>query len=203
MIYQKVFDFDVEKFLENYEKRDQQEKEAKISTKIAIDIVPRVVGQFIYQQIRIKKPKIILEIGTGYGYSTIWIAMASKEYSPEAKIYSIEINPEKKEIAEKNFFKLHLDKSITSILGDARVAWNFTPKPIDFVFIDADHSSYRHYLQNIWPHLSLDGIIYVYNISKNKNSLMEFLDRSKTLPKTLSITLPIAEGMEAILKVNK
>lgn len=203
MIYQKVLSFEVEKFLENLEDRDKQEKKAKISSKIAIDIVPRIVGQFIYQQIRIRKPKVILEIGTGHGYCTIWMAKASQEYNPNAKIFTIEIIPERKESAERNFSALHLKESITSILGDARVAWNFTPKPIDFVFIDADFAAYRHYLEQIWPHLALDGIIYAYNITKKENALMDFLDRAKTMKNTLSISLSIANGIESVLKINK
>src|SRR3989344_5021732 len=61
--------------------------------------IPEETGRFLYVIMQVKKPSVILEVGTSNGYSTLWFAYAS----PKAKIYTIEQDPQKIVLAKGNF----------------------------------------------------------------------------------------------------
>ena len=83
----------------------------------AITINPEE-GKLIQTLIKLGNIKNILEIGTLYGYSTIWFA---RGIEGNGKITTIEKEPENAKIAKENFNKLenNLSSSIEIINGDA------------------------------------------------------------------------------------
>ncbi|MCB1194132.1 MAG: class I SAM-dependent methyltransferase, partial [Leptospiraceae bacterium] len=58
-------------------------------------------GRLLHDLIIKKGYKKGLEIGTSYGYSTLWLGLAFKQNN--GKLITIEIDPEKAREAEKNF----------------------------------------------------------------------------------------------------
>ena len=90
------------------------------------------------------KLKLVLEIGTSNGYSTIWFADATE------KVVTYEINEERYELAKDNFEKLNLS-NIELIKGDILDVFKEI-EDIDFVFIDAKKADYLKYLKHIFNH---------------------------------------------------
>ena len=82
-----------------------------------VSIVLPEVGQLLNLLVNLKKPKKVLEIGTGIGYSTIWMARALDE---NGKITTIELLPKRYEIALSNLKKAGLEDRVKLINGDAR-----------------------------------------------------------------------------------
>ena len=82
------------------------------------------------------QPKLILEVGTFTGYSTICLAEGLSE---DGEIHTIEANHELEETLKTNFKTAGLEKKIKLYLGQAEQILNdFTYKDFDLVFIDAD-----------------------------------------------------------------
>ena len=130
----------------------------------AITINPEE-GKLIQTLIKLGNIKNILEIGTLYGYSTIWFA---RGIEGNGKITTIEKEPENAKIARENFNKLenNLSSSIEIINGDANEELEkLVQKQLvfDMVFIDADKSSYPNYLNFTDKLLKKGGLIVADN----------------------------------------
>lgn len=130
----------------------------------AITINPEE-GKLIQTLIKLGNIKNILEIGTLYGYSTIWFA---RGISNNGKIITIEKEPENAKIARENFNKLenNLSNNIEIINSDANEELEkLVQKQLvfDMVFIDADKSSYPNYLNFTDKLLKKGGLIVADN----------------------------------------
>ncbi len=89
---------------------------------------------------KLVNPKLILEIGTFTGYSTLCLAEGLKK---EVKLITIEKNKNCKIIYDKYFNLSHFYKKISTIHGDAlKIIPNLNLKKIYLVFIDADKKNY-------------------------------------------------------------
>ena len=130
----------------------------------AITINPEE-GKLIQTLIKLGNIKNILEIGTLYGYSTIWFA---RGINNNGKIITIEKELENAKIARENFNKLenNLSNNIEIINGDAnKELEKLVQKQLvfDMVFIDADKSSYPNYLNFTDKLLKKGGLIIADN----------------------------------------
>ncbi len=79
-------------------------------------LTPKMEARIV-QELHIKKTDKILEVGTGSGYMTALMA------SRGVHVYSVEIIPELKSMAENNL-KAHDITNVTLELGDAARGWN-------------------------------------------------------------------------------
>jgi predicted O-methyltransferase YrrM len=142
--------------------------------------IPRSTGKYIYEMILERKPKVIFEIGSSVGYSTLWMAMAAEQIG--AKIYATEINTGRIELAKKHFKEAGVDNIITLYEQDAHQIlqqWGQREK-LDFVFLDAFKKDYAGYFDLVYPIMNQGGIIVIDNVSTHANLLGEFFDKIRT-----------------------
>lgn len=128
-------------------------------------IHPRMIaghlqGRFIKMITAIAKPKNILEIGTFTGYSTLCFAEAIEE---DAKIYTIEVNPEYCYISDEYFSRSGLKDKIVPIMGDAMKVISTLDIKFDIAFIDADKRNLKRYYELIIRKMNKNGIIMIDN----------------------------------------
>ena len=88
------------------------------------------------------QPKNILEIGTAIGFSALLMA----EHAPDAKITTIDRNPEMIGFAKENFAQFDSRKQITLLEGDAVDVLSSLTETYDFVFMDSAKSKYIVFL---------------------------------------------------------
>jgi protein-L-isoaspartate(D-aspartate) O-methyltransferase len=81
----------------------------------------------VLQEINLKKHETVLEIGTGSGYMAALLAHKG------AKVTTVEINPEVKELAEKNLAKAGVS-NVTVELGNGAQGWD-KGAPYDVIVI--------------------------------------------------------------------
>ncbi|WP_394808793.1 protein-L-isoaspartate O-methyltransferase [Nitrosomonas sp.] len=91
-------------------------------------LTPKMEARIV-QELHVKKTDKILEVGSGSGYLTALLA------DQGAHVYSVEIIPELKKLAENNL-KAHEITNVTIELGDAARGW---PKnePYDVIVLTA------------------------------------------------------------------
>ncbi len=80
--------------------------------------ITREEGEFLYLLVKAMNAKVVIEIGTSFGYSTIWLAAAVSEIG--GKVISYDVLPKKIEEATKNLNKAELSDFTELILGDAK-----------------------------------------------------------------------------------
>ncbi|HEY7981731.1 MAG TPA: O-methyltransferase [Candidatus Eremiobacteraceae bacterium] len=104
----------------------------------------------------------ILELGTAYGYSAIWMALAQ---SPAGRIWTIDPDIERTSIAKSYFERAGVGGRIEVINRPALEAIAALQHPTyDLVFIDALKAEYAGYLEAVLPHVRTSGVIVVDNL---------------------------------------
>jgi predicted O-methyltransferase YrrM len=112
----------------------------------AIHVAPNQ-GKLLMLLARAQGARVILEIGTLGGYSTIWLARALPE---GGRLVTLEVDPRHAVVARANFARAGLVGIVELRLGPALET---LPQlvaegsgPFDLIFIDADKPSYPDYL---------------------------------------------------------
>jgi predicted O-methyltransferase YrrM len=104
----------------------------------------------------------ILELGTAYGYSTLWMAMA---LPPAGRIWTIDPDMERTAIASSYFRRAGVEDRIEIINHSALEVLDWFPqRNLDIVFIDAVKTEYEAYLELVVPMLKRSGIVVVDNL---------------------------------------
>ena len=80
--------------------------------------------------IREMKARAILEVGTSYGYSTVWLAEAARETG--GIVTTLELHPHKVEYARAQLAKAGLAEFVDFRVGDALTTLKELPGPFDF-----------------------------------------------------------------------
>jgi predicted O-methyltransferase YrrM len=104
----------------------------------------------------------ILELGTAYGYSTLWMALA---LPPAGRIWTIDPNMERTAVASTYFRRAGVEDRIEIINQPALEVLEWFPqRNLDIVFIDAIKTEYAQYLDVVVPLLKRSGIVVVDNL---------------------------------------
>lgn len=125
-----------------------------------IPIIPHETVAYFRLLLQSLQPKNILEIGTAIGFSALLMA----ENAPQAKVTTIDRNPEMIGLAKENFAKFDSRKQITLLEGDAVDILGDLTETYDFVFMDSAKSKYIVFLPEILKRLEVGGIVVLDDI---------------------------------------
>lgn len=146
----------------------EQQRLEKIHGDGYFDFSERVIsvgpntGNLLYILARHSGAKTILEAGTSYGYSTLWLGAAAQENG--GKVYTFDVEPKKIARARANFEAAGLENTIVQVEGDfSREVGNLGVSEADFVFIDALKEEYPKYFDAVFSHLRRNGLIIADN----------------------------------------
>jgi len=204
-----------ELFVENYlnyffgKKFFELEKELK---KENYPVVSRIVGYFLSQIVLIKKPKYILELGTGVGLSTIYMAFFIKKFKLQTKIITLDIRQDFYDRAKEIFKFFDVEDIIDHKLIDSTSFLEKTFISFDFIFFDHEKSKYKKDLEIILNRnlVTSQGIVIIDNLfargeiflpnskRKRKQVLLSFIDylfSSQVLKRAFVNILPISDGL--------
>lgn len=125
-----------------------------------IPIIPHETVAYFRFLMGTIQPKNILEIGTAIGFSALLMA----NHAPNAKITTIDRNPEMIGFAKENFAKFDNRHQITLLEGDAVDVLSTLTETYDFVFMDSAKSKYIVFLPEILKHLEVGGVVVLDDI---------------------------------------
>lgn len=148
-----------------------------------VPIVTKEVAEYLKFIVKSNGIKNILEVGTAIGYSGI--LMAKEIEKNGGKLYTIEIDEERYNLAQENFKKSGL-KNIVSIKGDAVEEIKKIDEKFDFAFIDASKGHYMEFFEDSYKLLNEDGIIFIDNIMFRGYLYKEYPKRFKTIVRRLN-----------------
>jgi predicted O-methyltransferase YrrM len=127
-----------------------------------IPIVDRAAGRFLSALVHCMQANRVLELGTAYGYSTLWMALA---LPPAGRIWTIDPDMHRTEVATSYFRRAGVDDRIEIINQPALEVLEWFPqRNLDIVFIDAIKTEYAAYLDAVVPLLKRSGIVVIDNL---------------------------------------
>jgi len=158
--------------------------------------ISREQGNYMYQTARAIGAKHIVEFGTSFGISTIYLAAAVRD-NEGAGMIGTEVEPHKHAQAVKNIVEAGLDKVTDIRLGDVRETLKEVPQPVDMIFLDGWKNLYFPVLEMLKPRLHKGSIVFADNIKTFKKSLRPYVQYMQSGANGFeSTTLDIGEGLE-------
>ena len=126
-----------------------------------VPIIRREMQSFLKVLLQIKNPRLILEVGTAVGFSTLLMS----EYAPaDCKITTIENYEKRIPIAKENFKKAGKEEQITLLCGDAAEILGTLEGPYDLIFMDAAKAQYINFFPEVLRLLAPGGILVSDNV---------------------------------------
>jgi predicted O-methyltransferase YrrM len=121
--------------------------------------VPREFGNLLYGLARSVRAKTVVEFGTSFGISTIFLASAIRD-NGAGKVVTTEFVPEKAEQAKKNLAAAGLEDWVEFRIGNALEVLKADPSDeIDLVLLDGAKGLYLDVLRLLEPRLRPGAII--------------------------------------------
>ena len=116
-------------------------------------------GNLIYCLAQSSRAQMIVEFGTSFGVSTIYLACAIRD-NGLGKVITTEFEPTKVDWARQNLAAAGLEEFVEFRIGDALETLKVDiPQQIDLIFLDGAKSKYLDVLRLLEPNLRRGGII--------------------------------------------
>jgi predicted O-methyltransferase YrrM len=154
-------------------------------------------GQFLNLLIKSSHSQCIVEVGTSYGYSTIWLAEAARVTG--GKVISLELAEAKVDYAKKRLRQADLASYVEFKVGDALASIEMLDEPIDFVLIDLWKDLYVPVFERLYPRLRSGALLAADNVLAPAASAAVtalYVTTVKLKPGIESVTVPIGNGIE-------
>ena len=172
-------------------------------------MVGALEGGFLQMLVYALKPKLVLEIGTFSGYSSLSMAPA---LPPGGRIVTCDVNETTVAVARRYAEEAGLADRIDYRLGPALDTIAGLDGPFDFVFIDADKSNYSRYYEAVLPKLAPGGLIAADNTlwygkilddsdqTDDTVALRQFNDFVASDERVVCVQLTVRDGVTLIRK---
>jgi predicted O-methyltransferase YrrM len=190
--------------------RDQLlEKMEEYADSHAVPIIGPLVGRLLYNLAKASQSKKILEIGTAIGYSGIWLARAVVPL--KGSVTTIDMDPERVEIAKKNISQAGLERAVKIIEGNALKVLPTLKEEFDMIFLDSDKDVYPDAFKMSVSMLRKGGLFVADNAlwggdvakggkSKDTQSMIKFNRLVSEFPRMSTVIVPLRDGVLVSLK---
>jgi len=166
---------------------------------VALD---REKGEFCYQLCRSLRATRVVEAGTSFGVSTLYLAAAVRDNQVEnGVVIGTEHEPKKAEIARANFKEAGLSEFIELREGDLCQTLQDVGAPVDFMLVDIWDVALPA-LERVSPSLRQGAIVVCDNTAEDAveyRDYFKFVNDPKNRFRTM--TVPFAGGFELTVRV--
>jgi len=167
---------------------------------VALD---REKAEFCYQVCRALRANKVVEAGTSFGVSTLFLAAAMRDNGGDGVVIGTEYEPQKARAARANFERVGLAKFIDLREGDLRETLVDIPSPIDFMLIDIWTPMARPALELVSPRLRNGAVIICDNTAQFREAYEDyFAFVNDPANKFCTTTLPFTGGLEFTVRVD-
>ena len=156
----------------------------------------------------------ILEIGTAIGYSGIWLAGALPSHG---MLLTMEVKPERAQVARDNFTRAGLAERVSVIVGDAQRMLAKVSGPFDLIFQDGDKPQYLTQLDRLIELLRPGGLLITDNVlwdgdvvpgfgkaaqhpATDTRAIIEYNERINHHPQLMTVIVPLRDGVAISVK---
>jgi len=201
-----TIDAAVWRVLEEYEARAEREeqlwntlKEEELRRRLDEFLLPvgRAAGMLMNLIVKGAKARRILEVGSSYGYSTIWLAEAAR--AVDGRVISLELRSAKTEYARAQLERVQLERCVEFRVGDALASLAQLAGPFDFVLLDLWKDMYVPVFELLYPKLAAGAVIVADNMLHPEGArphALAYRERVRAAPEMSSVLLAVGNGLE-------
>jgi caffeoyl-CoA O-methyltransferase len=161
--------------------------------KDGVSLISRDTGRLLSTIVAAMQATRIVEIGTAYGYSTLWMALAQPRIG---KIWTMDPDIRRTDVALSYFKRAEEDDFIEIFNTPAHeLLENFPHRNLDVVFVDANKDEYSIYLELAVPMLKLSGVVIVDGCLEDSPRMRAFDEAFVGHPSLLATILPLGNGV--------
>jgi caffeoyl-CoA O-methyltransferase len=176
-------------------------------------IVGPAAGQFCYLVARMLGARRVFELGSGYGYSTIWFAKAVRD-NGGGEVFHTVWDEGLSTRARRNVEEAGLSDIVRFHVGEAVAALKEAQGPFDLIFNDIDKGGYPASIPVIKEKLRVGGAVIIDNMlwhgalfdandnSENTRGVREVTRLLYTDKSFTASLIPIRDGLITALKVG-
>jgi predicted O-methyltransferase YrrM len=151
-------------------------------------------GKLLYALVRAIRPGTVVEFGTSFGISTLYLAAAVAD-NGTGHVYSTELSARKVAAATANLQEAGLDEPLTILEGDALQTLAAIPGPVGLVLLDGWKDLCLPVLQLLEPVLSPGALIAADDITHA--GMAGYLDFIREPANGyVSVAFPVEDGVE-------
>ncbi|HXR91542.1 MAG TPA: class I SAM-dependent methyltransferase [Steroidobacteraceae bacterium] len=189
-----------------YAEREQREHAARVAAKTQQPLAVRNemllgigedTGRLLNILIKASRARSILEIGTSFGYSTLWLAEAARAVG--GRVVTLELAPQKVAFARERMRAAGLIDWIDFRVGDALASLASLDMKFDFVLLDPWKELYVPCLELFYPRLNPGALIAADNMllpEYSRPDAAKYIAAVRSLPGIESVTVPVGSGVE-------
>jgi predicted O-methyltransferase YrrM len=159
-------------------------------------------GDLLYLTARAGSARQIVEFGTSFGISTIYLAAAVRD-NGGGSVTTTELSAEKMDRAKAHIQAAGLTEFVTFLEGDAQATLPGSPLflqkglAVDLLFLDGWKELYLPVLDLVQPRLRAGAWVLADNVTMYKKTLAPYVRRMQCGGDFSSTTLPFGAGIEA------
>lgn len=152
-------------------------------------------GRALYQIARARGARRIVEFGTSFGISTLYLAAAVRD-NGGGKVITTEMEPLKIEKAAANFRRAGLEAEIELRPGDALQTLRDVEGPIDLLFLDGWKEACLPVLRLLEDRLGPGSCILCDDMRAFRKTLKAYVEHVRGHGRYASLELPLGDGLE-------
>ena len=160
-------------------------------------------GRLLYLMARATSARTIVEFGTSFGLSTIYLASALRE-NGGGHLITCEMEAAKSQRAQTHLAEAGLSDLVEFRIGDALEVLNEgIPSPVDMLLLDGAKPLYFPVLKLIEPFLRLGALITSDNVN-TRMQVSEFTDYIRQpINGYVSVAVPLDDGIELSMRTSQ
>jgi predicted O-methyltransferase YrrM len=164
--------------------------------------IARAAGELLYVLARAKGARRIVEFGTSFGISTVFLASALRD-AGGGHLVTTELEPTKAARARANVERAGLSDLVEVRVGDALETLRDLAGPIDFVYLDGAKSLYRPVLGILEPRLAPGALVTADNVLGMAEEAASFTSYVRDARHGyVACTVPLGDGLEVAVRAH-
>jgi predicted O-methyltransferase YrrM len=158
-------------------------------------------GDLLYALVRASRPRTVVEFGTSFGISTVYLAAAVAD-NGTGHVFGTEMSATKIAAARANLDEAGLADHVTILAGDARDTLADVPGPIGLVLLDGWKDLCLPVLRSLEPRLASGALVVADDITMPAMAgyLAHVRDPANGY---VSVAFPVEDGMEISCRVGR
>lgn len=128
-------------------------------------------GPLLNGLVLMHKPRQIVELGTAYGLSSLWMLLGNA-----AQLDTCDFDEKITVAAQQNFVEAGVADRVVVHTGDAGEVLKQYTTPIDLIFLDHEKGLYLPHLKLIEPILQPNALIVADNVNDRRKEAQPFVD---------------------------